>query len=213
MPACPRRSSRGASAGALPPDSLGSAPPETIHVRRRPRCRSTRASTPLRRLGASAGGRPLEASNAARAQHEAHLPSVPPRRCRWPHLASTRDGSSQWSPNPLPRFAPYDTSWGSSNPGSKQSAPDICPERLGATPQRRALSLTQCADDSTFDQSSSSLSFSPLSSASSFLLGSWAMTFAAVRAGVAPFARSALHTRAWIRTRKPDLNWLSCFMP
>ena len=125
MPACPRRSNRGASAGALPPDSLGSAPPETIHVRRRPRCRSTRASTPVRRLGASAGGRPLEASNAARAQHEAHLPSVPPRRCRWPHLASTRDGSSQWSPNPLPRFAPYDTSWGSSNPGSKQSEPDI----------------------------------------------------------------------------------------
>jgi len=87
------------------------------------------------------------------------------------------------------------------------------PKRQGAMPQRRALSLTQCADDSTFDQSSSSLSFSPLSSASSFLLGSWAMTFAAVRAGVAPFARSALHTRAWIRTRKPDLNWLSCFMP
>jgi hypothetical protein len=114
---------------------------------------------------------------------------------------------------PLPRFAPYDTSWGGSNPGSKQSAPDMCPKRQGATPQRRALSLTQCADDSTFDQSSSSLSFSPLSSASSFLLGSWAMTFAAVRAGVAPFARSALHTRAWIRTRKPDLNWLSCFMP
>ena len=128
MPACPRRSSRGASAGALPPDSLGSAPPETIHVRRRPRCRSTRASTPLRRLGASAGGRPLEASNAARAQHEAHLPSVPPRRCRWPHLASTRDGSSQWSPNPLPRFAPYDTSWGSSNAGSKQSAPTFAEE-------------------------------------------------------------------------------------
>jgi len=128
MPACPRRRSRGASAGALPPDSLGSAPPETIHVRRRPRCRSTRASTPLRRLGASAGGRPLEASNAAQAQHEAHLPSVPPRRCRWPHLASTRDGSSQWSPNPLPRFAPYDTSWGSSNAGSKQSAPTFAEE-------------------------------------------------------------------------------------
>jgi len=87
------------------------------------------------------------------------------------------------------------------------------PEETGRDGQRRALSLTQCADDCTFDQSSSSLSFSPLSSASSFLLGSWAMTFAAVRAGVAPFARSALHTRAWIRTRKPDLNWLSCFMP
>jgi hypothetical protein len=64
------------------------------------------------------------------------------------------------------------------------------------------------------DQSSSSLSFfSPFSFSSSFLLGSWAMTFVAVRAGVAAFARSALHTRAWIRTRKPDLSWLSCFMP
>ena len=212
MPACPRRRSRGASARALPPDGLGV---------RRPRLftfavalDAGQQGLPLPFVGLAhpravvLWRRPTPRERSTKLIGRAFLPVAVAGRTL--HRPETDHLSGHQTP--FPASHPM-TRLGEVQTPARNSRNLTLPEETGRDGQRRALSLTQCADDCTFDQSSSSLSFSPFSSASSFLLGSWAMTFAAVRAGVAPFARSALHTRAWIRTRKPDLNWLSCFMP